>query len=239
MMALLPGGFSIFTGVGVALPLRRWPVLGLVLGALVAWVVYAGGLTWPPRSLAAVAAGVVVLTRLSRRPSVWWGVMAIVASGTVFRWSRPLEVQVAAGAGIWMGLVVLGEGLAARPARGAWGVVAVSGVVGAMLLGLTGSARLSAEALLVCLPALGLLGRPLEAGAGRAVALLLGMAWVQGVLFSELGPWICVPVACLMALRVGQSDDRWAAWKAVAVAAGIGALGVAPVLIDWLREPPF
>lgn len=234
-----PAGASIIVGAGVALPLRRWPVIGLVLGSMVAWVVYAGGLTWPPRSLATVAAGVVVLTRLSRRPAVWWGAMAIVASGTIFTWTRPLATQVAVGAGIWMGIVVLGEGLAARPTRGGWGVVTVAGVVAAVLLGLSGSVRLSAEALLVTLPAVGLWGRPLDAAAGRAVALVLGMAWTQGVLFGDLGPWICVPLACLMALRVGQSDDPHAGWKATAAAAAIGAVGAAPLVVDWVRNPPF
>ena len=236
---MLSGGPSLVVGAGVALPLRRWPVLGLVLGALVAWVVHAGGLTWPPRSLATVAASVVVLTRLSRRATVWWGAMAIVASGTVFTWTRPLATQAAVGAGIWIGLVMLGEGLAARPARGGWGVVTVAGVVAAVLLGLSGSVVLAVEALLVTLPAVGLWGRPLDAAAGRAVALLLGMAWVQGLLFSELGPWICVPLACLMALRIGQGDDRHAGWKATAAAAAIGGVGAAPLVVDWLRNPPF
>lgn len=236
---MLFGGPHLLLGAGVALPLRRWPVLGLVLGALVAWVVHAGGLTWPPRGLATVAASVVVLTRLSHRPSVWWGAMAIVSVGTAFTWSRPLGVQAAAGAALWMGLVVLGEGLAARPARGGWGVVAVTGLVGAVLLAFTGSVRLATEAALVSLPAFGLIGRPLDAAAGRAVAVLFGMAWAQGVLFSELGAWICVPLACLMALRIGWSDSEKAGWQAVFVALGVGIVGTAPVVIDFLRNPPY
>lgn len=233
------GGPWLLVGAGVALPLRRWPVLGLVMGCLLSWVVYTGEASWPTRSLATVAAGVVVLTRLSRRPEAWWGAMAIVAAGTVFTWVRPLWMQVAAGAGVWIGLVVLGEGVAARPARGAWGVVGIAGLFGAVLLALTGSVRLGAEAALVAIPALGLVGRELDAGAGRAVALLLGMAWAQGVLFSELGAWICVPVACLLALRVGQSDSPAARWQALAAATGIGVLGSAPVVVDFVRNPPY
>ncbi len=233
------GGPWLLVGAGVAVPLRRWPVVGLVMGCLVSWVVYAGEVSWPPRSLATAAAAIVVLTRMSRRPAVWWGAMAIVAAGTAFTWVRPLWSQVAAGAAVWTGLAMLGEGMAARPARGAWGVVGIAGLFGSLLLALTGSARLGAEAALVAIPALGLVGCELDAAAGRAVALLLGMAWTQGVLFSELGPWICVPVACLLALRVGHSDSPAAGWQAMAAAAGIGILGSAPLLVDFVRNPPF
>ncbi len=194
---------------------------------------------WQPRSVGVVVAALFVLTGAARLPRSWWGGAVAVPLVTVLAWQRPEWQQAVAGVVMGLGMATMGELVGRHASKGAWGVVGVAGMVGAVLTAFTGSVRLAAETAAAALPALVLVGRPLDVVAGRAVGLVLGLAWAQGVLWSELDGWVMVPLACLLALRLGARDHRWAGAQAVGGAALIGAVGSAPVVVDWWRDPPF
>jgi hypothetical protein len=232
-------------GALVALLLRRWPAKALVAGVLVGWGLAVGWPpAWAPRAAPALAMGALLL--LPSRVRVWgWPAAALAALaaavGVLWHWMGPrdaLSMVVGVG-GLAVAGLVPGAVLGRTAGRGAWAAVAAAGFATSALLALTGSTRLAAEAALFWMPALGLLGRPMDAGHARLAGIGMGMAAAAGVLLSDLGPWVLAPLLPLLAAGLGRRDTPWPGTKAAAAAWLAAGLVVAPVLLDWLRDPPF
>ena len=90
------------------------------------------------------------------------------------------------------------------------------------------------------MPAVSLMGRPMDAAGAHVAGLMLGIAAASGVLLSDLGAWVLAPtLPLLVAGALGSRGGRWAGAPAgIAAWVAAGAV-VAPALIAWLRDPPF
>lgn len=220
-------------GLGLAIALRRWPGLALAVSALAAWAAHvAWGGQWSHRG---VAAGVALLLALSPLRDRWAGrLLAALVVGAA-AWVPDLETSLLGVAVVAAGTGVCAAVLDRADAPGGWVVAGIAGLCGAVLLAFTGSVRLAEECALISVPMFGLAGRKMPRAAVGTVALLLGSAVAMGVVRSALGPWVMVPGVVLCAAFLGNRSRLGAGLAA----AGLAVLGTAPVVIDWLRDPPF
>jgi hypothetical protein len=220
-------------GLGLAVALRRWPGVALALSAAGAWAAHlAWGGQWSHRG---VVVGVALLLALSPLRDRWAGrALAALVVGAA-SWVSDLPTALL-GAGV-VALATLSPAalLDRAEGEGPWVVCGIAGLCGAVLLAFTGSVRLAEECALITVPMFGLAGRPQPPAAVSTVALLLGTAVAMGVVRSELGIWAVVPGIVLCASCLGNRGRL----QAGLAAAGLAVLGTAPVIIDWLRDPPF
>ena len=254
-------------GGGVAGVLRRWPGVGFVVGLAAVWAVDAQWADWGRRGLVVpVVVGALVVSRWWPR-WVWWLAAVVAGGGCVAMVGWPVEKKVGWGVltavvgvvavevvrwgvssgsleSVWQGGSGVGEGSGAPsgpsdhlPLKGedsGVGVVLVAMLCGALLVALTGSVRVAGEGLRPLLPLLALWGTRLDARTLSAVALVLAFGWMQGVLWSDLSGWVVVPLAVLA--TVGVPGGRL---RRVGAAVVVAVVGSAPVVVDWVRDPPF
>lgn len=220
-------------GLGLAVGLRRWPGLALAVSALAAWTAHlAWGGQWSHR---AVAVGVALLLALSPLRERWAGRLTAALVVGAAAWVPDLATSLLGIAVIAAGTTMSAAVLDRADAPGRWVVAGIAGLCGAVLLAFTGSVRLAEECALISVPMFGLAGRKMPRAAVSTVALLLVSAVAMGVVRSALGIWVMVPGIVLFAALLGNTGRLWAGLAA----AGLAVLGTAPVVIDWLRDPPF
>ena len=232
------GGPGLAVGAAGAVALRRHPAMGVALGVALAWLIDGWTQGWTVRAGGVVAAlGGLVLSRVLPR-AAWWLAGGVGGILTVAQLSWPLSEKL-----LWGGLVALAmvggsEALRRAPARGVWGVVGMATATGIGLTALTGSVRVAAESARLLLPVVGMAGCTASPRTRSLLGALVAATCLQGVVWSSLGAWVLVPFACLGASRLGTHPDR-PRWVPGLAAGLVGAGGALPVVVDWIREPPF
>jgi hypothetical protein len=208
-------GWLVLTGVPQSihdLPKRGWPVV-------VALGVAAVPQSWRTRAGVVGALTVVVVplwiwlgNRGLALGAVWWAVMAT-------------------------SVALAGWGLTKGSGRGGGGVVAIAAWTGAVLIGLTGSQSLATEAAVFAAATLPWARRPTVPG--WTVAVLLGASLWTALHLSYLGWAGLVPLGVLACLPLNRLRSKHAGAIAVTAAAAVAAAGSAPVVVDWVLNPPF
>ena len=184
-----------------------------------------------------IAALLLVLLPAAVRRWLSWPLALAAAAGMLWTWAghRELPEILLTGGVLAAAMGGAGAWTARRASRGTWPTLAAVAAVASILSALTGSVRLAQETFLIGAPMLALTGRPASDGAGRAAGMMLAGAVGAAVIFSSMGWAALIPALCLLCLPLG----RRAAWAAPVAALGVGALLSAPVVSDWLRDPPF